>query len=125
MWAIANRMETDELYDLVVDAVKQGIREEAGGNDTNISRRMLEGKVVFEDGEGRVVKEIHAEALFKKVTAVREKLRVLEQKVNNNKSLSASDKAELQGYITRSYGSLTTFNFLFRNPAEHFRGAGG
>jgi len=118
-------METDEIYDLVVDAVRQGIREEAGGDGVHISKRMLEGKVVFEDGDGRVVKEIHAEALFKKVTGVREKLRVLEQKVNNNKSLSAADKAEIQGYITRSYGSLTTFNFLFRDPSEGFKGIGG
>ena len=118
-------METDEIYDLVVDAVRQGLREEAGGNDIRISKRMLAGRVVFEDGEGRVVKEIHAEALFKKVTAVREKLRVLEQKINNNGSLSAPDKAELQGYITRSYGSLTTFNFLFRDAGEGFKGTGG
>ncbi|HJN77556.1 MAG TPA: hypothetical protein QGF58_26780 [Myxococcota bacterium] len=118
-------METDEIYDLVVDAVRQGIREEAGGNDTRISRRMLEGRVIFEDGDGRVVKEVQAEALFKKVTGVREKLRVLEQKINNNSSLSAADKADLQAYITRSYGSLTTFNFLFREAGDSFKGTGG
>lgn len=118
-------METDELYDLVVDAVRTAVQEEAGGQDVKISRRMLAGKVIFEDDEGRVVKETSADALFKKVTSVREKLRVMEQKLNNHKSLSTAEKAELQGYLTRCYGTLTTFNFLFREDAERFRGSGG
>lgn len=118
-------METDELYDLVVDAVRTAMKEEAGGHDVRISRRMLGGTVIFQDEDGRVVKEASAEALFKKVTSVREKLRVMEQKLNNHKGLTATEKAELQGYLTRCYGSLTTFNFLFREDAERFRGSGG
>ena len=118
-------MESDELYDLVVDAVRTAIQEEQGGHDVHLSRRMLAGRVVFEDGEGRVVKEVPAAALFKKVTSVREKLRVLEQKLNNHKGLDEREKADLQAYITRCYGSLTTFNFLFRDDQDRFKGSGG
>jgi len=118
-------MDTDELYDLVTDAVRQGIEEAQGGTNARISRRMVGGIVTFEDGDGRPVKEISAEQLFKKVTGVREKLRVLEQKLNNHKTLSVDEKAELQVYITRCYGSLTTFNFLFREESDKFKGTGG
>ena len=89
-----------------------------------LTRRMTEGKVIFEDSEGRVFKEIPGFQFFRKTTAVREKLRVLEQKINNNGGLSAAEKAELQGYITKCYGSLTTFNFLFRDEGDKFKGAG-
>jgi hypothetical protein len=118
-------MDTDELYDLVVDAVRQGLEEAEGGRDIELSRRMVGGMVTFEDGDGRPVKELPAEQLFKKVTSVREKLRVLEQKLNNHKGLEASEKAELQVYITRCYGSLTTFNFLFQDEGDKFKGSGG
>ncbi|MCB9759249.1 MAG: hypothetical protein H6739_05375 [Alphaproteobacteria bacterium] len=118
-------MDTELLYDLVVDAVKQGLYEEAGGGTPRLTKRMVSGTVTFTDAEGRTVKEIPAESLFKKVTAVREKLRVLEQKVNNHSALDDADRAELQTYITRAYGSLTTFNFLFRDDEDRFKGTGG
>ena len=81
--------------------------------------------MIFLDDQGRRIKEVPVQALLRKVTSVREKLRVLEQKLNNNRSLDATDKAELQSYITRCYGSLTTFNFLFHDDAERFKGSGG
>lgn len=118
-------METEELYELVVDAVRQALQDEAGGAGVPISRRMIEGQVIFQDDQGRVVKQVPADALFKKVTSIREKLRVMEQKLNNHPDLSAADKAELQGYLTRCYGSLTTFNFLFRDEKDQFQGTGG
>lgn len=116
-------MESEELYELVADAVRQALEEDHGGQGIRISRRMLEGRVEFTDGQGRTVKELAATTVFKKITAVRERLRVLEQKINNNGALTASDKAALQAYITRSYGSLTTFNFMFRDERDKFRGS--
>lgn len=113
-------MEADELYEIVTDAVRLALREEAGGGDIRLSRRMVEGRVIFEDSEGRTFKEVSGPAFFKKVTSVREKLRVLEQKLNNNPGLTTAEKAELQGYISRCYGSLTTFNFLFRDDQDRF-----
>lgn len=118
-------MENDDLYELVVDAVRQALAEEAGGADLRLTRRMTEGRVIFEDSEGRVFKEIPGFQFFRKTTAVREKLRVLEQKINNHGGLSNAEKAELQGYVTKAYGSLTTFNFLFRDDQDKFKGSGG
>ena len=117
-------MDNDELYDLVVDGMRQALEELAGGQDVRIAKRMLGGRVIFEDNEERVFKEIAAGAVFKKVTSVREKLRVLEQKINNNDRLDAADKAEFQAALSRCYGSLTTFNFLFADPEGGFQGTG-
>ncbi len=118
-------METEELYELVIDAVRQAIADEAGGGHVALAKRMVEGQVIFQDAEGRVVKQIPVDALFKKVTSIREKLRVLEQKLNNHEGLDNADKAELQALVTRCYGSLTTFNFLFRDERDQFKGTGG
>ena len=117
-------MESHEIYELVVDAVRAALQEEQGGSSIRMARRMVEGTVTFTDTQGRTVKEVPAELFFKKVTSVREKLRVLEQKINNHGHLSTSDRAELQAYLTRCYGSLTTFNFLFLHDQDRFRGTG-
>jgi hypothetical protein len=120
-----NQMNNEDLYDLVVDGMRQALQELAGGEDTRISRRMLGGKVIFEDDEGRLFKEVPVGAVFKKITAVREKLRLLEQKINNNSNLDGADKAEFQAVLSRCYGSMTTFNFLFADPEDGFQGTGG
>jgi hypothetical protein len=62
---------------------------------------------------------------FKKLIGVREKLRVLEQKINNHPTLASEEKIELEGYITRCYGSLTTFNVLFAAKESQFHGQTG
>lgn len=112
----------DNLYDLVYDAVRQALADEAGGTDVRLSKRMVGGAVLFRDSEGRTVKETETFVFFRKVTSIRDKLRVLEQKLNNTESLSPEDRAELQLYVTRAYGSLTTFNFLFREEEDKFKG---
>ena len=70
-------------------------------------------------------KEVPLNMFFKKITSVREKLRVLEQKINNHPRLSPEEKTEFQQLITRAYGSLTTFNVLFRDEADKFVGMKG
>ena len=114
-------MESQDLYALVYDAVKQAIADSESETDPRILRRFEEGSVQFTDSTGKVVKDIPASMVFKKITSVREKLRVLEQKLNNHGGLSQSDRAELQVYLSRCYGSLTTFNFLFASDADKFK----
>lgn len=70
-------------------------------------------------------KEIPIEDFFHKVVMLRDRLRVLEQNINSHKKLSDEDKVNMQQYITRCYGSLTTFNVLFKNKEQYFVGEKG
>ena len=70
-------------------------------------------------------KEIPIDDFFHKIVMLRDRLRVLEQNINSNKKLSDEDKVNIQQYITRCYGSLTTFNVLFRNKEQWFVGDKG
>jgi hypothetical protein len=69
-------------------------------------------------------KEVPIDTFFNKIIMVRERLRVLEQNINNHEKLNEEDKIHLQQYITRAYGSLTTFNILFAQKEDHFKGMG-
>jgi hypothetical protein len=61
---------------------------------------------------------------MQKIVMMRDNLRVLEQQVNANSSLSVAEKVKLQGYITRIYGTMTSFNILFADDDDKFKGAG-
>ncbi|WP_166965316.1 hypothetical protein [Yeosuana marina] len=80
------------------------------------------GKLVLEPGDTNLKSsEIPIDTFFHKITMVRDRLRVMEQKINSS-NLEEQEKIDLQQYITRSYGSLTTFNVLFKLKTQNFVG---
>lgn len=105
------------------ELMKQAIREEIGTSDCRLARKWNDGVMTLHsDDPSLQPKEIPIETFFKKITSVREKLRVLEQKINNSASLSPEEKVEFQSQITQAYGSLTTFNILFQDEEDRFVG---
>jgi len=84
------------------------------------------GMVILKPGDtGLKPKEIPLDNFFGKVIMLRDRLRVLEQHINASKNLSDEEKINLQQYITRCYGSLTTFNVLFKYTTDYFVGEKG
>lgn len=80
------------------------------------------GKMILEPGDtGLQNKEVPIDTFFHKIVMVRDRLRVMEQKINSS-NLDEQEKIDLQQYITRIYGSLTTFNVLFKIKEQQFVG---
>jgi len=85
--------------------------------------KWIGGKIVLHPGQANVQgKEFPIDVFFNKIIMVRDRLRVMEQRINAHDVLTEEDKINLQQYLTRIYGSLTTFNVLFKNTDDHFKG---
>lgn len=88
-----------------------------------IAEKYRGGKMILQPADKTLVsKEVPIDTFFHKIVMLRDRLRVMEQKINAHKTLTSDEKVELQQYITRSYGSLTTFNVLFKNNSQYFVG---
>lgn len=102
-------------------AIREALREES--SPVKLAPRWEGGTVVLKPGDPAAQpKEIPLDSLLHKIVMIRDRLRVLEQKVNAHEKLSDAEKVEMQQYITRCYGSLTTFNVLFREEHDRFVG---
>lgn len=117
-------MEID--YGQLKQALREVLAEQGATSDPELAARYQGGVLAIKPRDHtQATKEIPIEEFFKKVVRVRDQLRLLEQKINNNSTLSPEDKRTVQGYVTRCYGSLTTFNQLFADKDDWFVGQKG
>ena len=96
--------------------LREVIRDEIGIGDAELGSRWDGGEVILKPGkEGTAEKRVPIDAFFHKVVMIRDKLRVLEQRINAHAKLTDEEKIQMQQYVTGCYGTLTTFNVLFAN----------
>lgn len=113
-------MDREELKRLV----REVLEEEQSFGFMPISPRWAGGSLVLKPRDASLQsKEIPIDTFFHKIVMVRDRLRVMEQKINGS-NLAEHEKVDLQQYITKVYGSLTTFNALFRYKEDQFAGSG-
>lgn len=122
---------TDQQIPLetLIRQTAQGVVEALGLEKSDVveglANRWQRGTLVLQSADTSLQpKEVPLETFFHKIVMIRNNLRVLEQKVNASEKLSDADKFDLQQYITRCYGSLTTFNILFKNKEDQFSTGG-
>jgi hypothetical protein len=112
-----------DLIAEVVDATTEKLNLKVDNDEFSpqLAPRWVGGKVVLHPHDPSLTpKEIELEVFFRKIVMVRDNLRVLEQKINAHPKLNDAERIELQYYITKSYGSLTTFNLLFKEKEQTF-----
>ena len=119
--------DLDKIDRIVRNAVKDELLPIVADDEpVELGHRWTGGKVeIWPRDPSLGAKEIPIDVFFHKIVMLRDRLRVLEQQINGHATLSDEEKVHLQQYVTRCYGSLTTFNVLFRRKEDHFTGSGG
>lgn len=120
--AAENEVDTISFYD-IESSLKNILRKWSDVTETvPMADKWKGGNLVMQPGQAGVQgKEVPIDTFFNKIVMVRDRLRVMEQKINAS-SLDNTEKVDLQQYITRIYGSLTTFNVLFKTTSDYFVG---
>lgn len=112
--------EIEEALEHVLDRRLNEFQMVPMGNKWN------SGTMILKPGDDSLQpKELPIETFFHKIVMVRDRLRLIEQKINSHKVLTDEEKLDMQQYISGVYGSLTTFNVLFKEPHHQFKGMGG
>lgn len=114
------------LTTLVAETVSATIKELGLERDDSLveqlASRWEKGTLVLRPSDASLQsKEVPLEAFFHKIVMMRNNFRVLEQKINSHPQLSDAEKVEMQQYISRCYGSMTTFNLLFKRDSDQFK----
>ncbi len=118
--------EEDDGMDVnaLKDALREVLREEGLVGAIAMGEKWEGGEMLLKPGrQGLQEKSVPIDSFFHKIVMVRNNLRVLEQNINSSEKLTDEEKVNLQQYITRCYGSLTTFNVLFAEKKDWFVGA--
>ena len=126
---ILEAVETPEdviSYQEVEERIVKVLRKFSDVQETvELGDKWKGGKLVFYPADPeKKEKEMLIDAFFHKIVMVRDRLRVMEQRINSS-NMTDEEKVNLQQYLTRIYGSLTSFNVLFKNRNESFTGSGG
>ena len=120
--AAENEVDTISFYDVEQSLLSILKKWNGLSEPVAIGDKWKGGKIILDPGQvGLASKEIPIDTFFHKIIMVRDRVRVMEQKINAS-NLEEIEKIELQQYITRIYGSLTTFNVLFKSQNDYFVG---
>jgi hypothetical protein len=120
----------DQPLNQFVESIVERVIDQLGlempdNSNVELAVRWQKGKIVMHPSDPTLqTKEVPLEVFFHKIIGLRNQLRVLEQKINGHAVLTDADKVEMQQYISRCYGSLTTFNLLFKSKDGQFSSKG-
>ncbi len=119
-----------DVVPITLDDIKRAIAEVVEEKSdmqeiVPLANRWNNGTLIIKSADAGIqAKEVPIETFFHKIVMLRDRLRVMEQKINAHSKLTDEEKIELQQYVSRIYGSLTTFNVLFKNSDDQFKGTG-
>ena len=123
---VTERIEPEyaESFSEAEDALMKILRVWSDVNEVvPLGDKWTGGVLVMKPGSDTLKeKEVPIDVFFHKIVMLRDRLRVLEQRINSHEKLTDEDKVNMQQYITRIYGSLTTFNVLFKHKMDYFEG---